>query len=224
MNPRLRQLGLQPYVEVYEAMRAFTAARDPETPDELWFLEHAPVFTQSQAGKAEHLLDAGAIPVVQSNRGGQVTYHGPGQIVVYVLLDLQRMGYGIRGLVTRLEQAIIGTLAGYGVEARSRTDAPGVYIERRFDGVPEQRKIGSLGLRVSRGCSYHGLALNVAMDLAPFERINPCGLRGMRMTQVADVGGPGEPSTVRRDLETHMMQSLTPSQSVRNETARAASN
>lgn len=206
-----RQLGRVPWTETYEAMRSFTAARDDRSDDELWFVEHPPVFTQGQAGKAEHLLMPGDIPVIASNRGGQVTYHGPGQAVVYVLLDLNRLGYGIRSLVTRLETAMIATLAGYDIHATARADAPGVYVEHRSFGTPgEQRKIGSLGLRVSRGCSYHGLALNVAMDLEPFSRINPCGLTGMRMTQVADLGGPASLAQVNADLESALRRTLSP--------------
>ncbi|GAC1628801.1 MAG: lipoyl(octanoyl) transferase LipB [Nevskia sp.] len=214
---RLQLLGSRDYNATYAAMRDFTAARDAQTPDELWFVEHPPVFTQGQAGKAEHVLAAGDIPIVQSNRGGQVTYHGPGQAVVYVLLDLPRAGYGIRSLVTRLEQAMIATLATYGIPAAARADAPGVYVDALFEGRQEQRKIGSLGLRVSRGCSYHGLSLNVAMDLEPFSRINPCGLSGMRMTQVAELGGPASVATVNAELERQLRQVL------RNETAPAAS-
>ena len=205
----LRHLGLRDYSETYALMRDFTAARGPEAADELWFLEHPPVFTQGQAGKPEHVLAPGAIPIVQSNRGGQVTYHGPGQAVVYVLLDLHRLGYGARELVRRLEQAMVDTLAGYGIAARARADAPGVYVERRWDRAgTEMRKIGSLGLRVSRGCSYHGIALNVDMDLEPFGRINPCGLAGMRMTQVAELGGPAEMAAVMRDLESRLLNNL----------------
>ena len=211
----VRQLGLIGYSETYAQMRDFTAARGPEAADELWFLEHPPVFTQGQAGKAEHVLAPGDIPIVQSNRGGQVTYHGPGQAVVYVLLDLHRLGYGARDLVRRLEQAMIETLAGYGIAAQARPDAPGVYVERDWaDGPrgqrPEQRKIGSLGLRVSRGCSYHGIALNVNMDLEPFGRINPCGLAGMRMTQVSELGGPADLGRVMRDLEAFLLNKLGP--------------
>ncbi|HWY24702.1 MAG TPA: lipoyl(octanoyl) transferase LipB [Nevskia sp.] len=211
----VRQLGLIDYSETYAQMRDFTAARGPDTADQLWFLEHPPVFTQGQAGKAEHVLAPGDIPIVQSNRGGQVTYHGPGQAVVYVLLDLHRLGYGARDLVRRLEQAMIETLAGYGIAAQARPDAPGVYVERDWaDGPrgqrPEQRKIGSLGLRVSRGCSYHGIALNVDMDLEPFGRINPCGLAGMRMTQVSELGGPADLGRVMRDLEAVLLNKLGP--------------
>jgi lipoyl(octanoyl) transferase len=196
----VRRLGLQPYEPVFRQMRDFTLARTPETPDELWLLEHPPVFTQGQAGKSEHLLAPGDIPVVQSDRGGQVTYHGPGQLVGYVLVDLQRRGYGIRSLVTRIEQAMVECLAGYGIAAAARADAPGVYV----DG----RKIGSLGLRVRKGCSYHGLSLNVAMDLAPFDRINPCGFRGLAMTQVSALGGPGDVARVGRDLEPILLRHL----------------
>jgi lipoyl(octanoyl) transferase len=208
MQPLIRQLGLRDYAETYAQMRDFTAARGPEAADELWFLEHPPVFTQGQAGKAEHVLAPGDIPIVQSNRGGQVTYHGPGQAVVYVLLDLHRLGYGARELVRRLEQAMIEVLAGYGIAARGRDDAPGVYVERDFGLGPEQRKIGSLGLRVSRGCSYHGIALNVCMDLEPFGRINPCGLQGMRMTQVAELGGPTALAAVMADLQPALLGRL----------------
>lgn len=200
----VRSLGRRDYGPVYDEMRAFTATRTAETPDELWLVEHPPVFTQGQAGKPEHLLNPGDIPVVQSNRGGQVTYHGPGQVVVYVLVDIARRGYGIRSLVTRLEDAMIATLASYGITAAARADAPGVYVSGTFDdGLGPRagsRKIGSLGLRISRGCSYHGLSLNVAMDLAPFSRINPCGLLDMRMTQVADLGGPADCARVETDL------------------------
>lgn len=181
-------------------MRSFTLARTDQTPDELWFLEHEPVFTQGQAGKAEHVLAPGAIPVVQSDRGGQVTYHGPGQLMGYVLVDLQRLGYGIRSLVTRLEQATVDVLAGYGITAAARPDAPGVYVG--------ERKICSLGLRVRKGRTYHGLALNVAMDLEPFARINPCGFKGLAMTQVSELGGPADVATVLRDLEPHLTRRL----------------
>lgn len=197
----VRALGRRDYGPVYDEMRAYTAARTPDSDDQLWLVEHPPVFTQGQAGKAEHLLAPGDIPVLQSNRGGQVTYHGPGQVVIYVLVDIARRGYGIRSLVTRLEEAMIATLAGYGIKACARADAPGVYVYGAFDGQPEVgRKIGSLGLRVSRGSSYHGLSLNVAMDLEPFSRINPCGLLDMRMTQVSELGGPSDCRIVEQAL------------------------
>ncbi|MGQ0501779.1 MAG: lipoyl(octanoyl) transferase LipB [Panacagrimonas sp.] len=186
----VRHLGLQPYVETVQAMREFSESRTESTDDEIWLLQHPPVFTQGQAGRAEHLLDAGDIPVVHTTRGGQVTYHGPGQLIAYPLLDLHRRALGIRQLVTLLEQSMVSVLAGFGIAAFSRSDAPGVYVARNFasgGSGTEVRKIGSIGLRVTRGRSYHGLALNVAMDLAPFSRINPCGLVGMRMTQIADL-------------------------------------
>lgn len=172
----VRQLGLQPYAPIWEKMQAFTNQRDSETPDEIWLLQHQPVFTQGQAGKAEHLLSPGEIPVVQTDRGGQITYHGPGQLVVYLLLDLRRRKLGVRDVVTLMENAVIELLASIGIQASAKPDAPGVYV----DGS----KIASLGLRVRRGCSFHGLALNVDMDLEPFLRINPCGYAGMQMTQV----------------------------------------
>jgi len=197
---RVRDLGLRDYAPVYAEMRAFTEARTADSADELWLVEHPPVFTQGQAGKPEHLLMPGDIPVVASNRGGQVTYHGPGQAVVYVLVDLARRGHGIRWLVTALEDTMIAVLAGHGIVAAARADAPGVYV----DG----RKIGSLGLRVSRGCSYHGLALNVAMDLEPFARINPCGLLGMRMTQLADCLPPAHPAPTLGEVQRQLAAEL----------------
>ncbi|MGH8460848.1 MAG: lipoyl(octanoyl) transferase LipB [Stenotrophobium sp.] len=198
--PAIKQLGLVPYTETFEAMRVFTHARTADTPDEIWFLQHPPVFTQGQAGKPEHLLLPGDIPVVQSDRGGQVTYHGPGQLVAYVLLDLHLLGYGIRSLVTRLEDALIATLDGYGISAQSRRDAPGVYVNGE--------KIASLGLRVRGGRTYHGLALNVDMDLEPFSRINPCGYEGLCMTQVKTLGGPAELDRVGRDLQAQLLRSI----------------
>ena len=172
----VRHLGLQPYEPVSQAMHDFTDSRDDSTPDEIWLVEHLPVFTQGQAGKAEHLLMTGDIPVIQSDRGGQVTYHGPGQQVMYVLLNLKRRKLGVRELVTLLEQTVVNTLAEYQIESHPRADAPGVYVG--------EQKICSLGLRIRKGCSFHGLALNVAMDLTPFLRINPCGYAGMEMTQM----------------------------------------
>lgn len=160
-------------------MTGFTNQRTPETPDELWLVEHPPVFTQGQAGKPEHLLLPGDIPVVQTDRGGQVTYHGPGQLVAYPLLDLRRLKLGVRDLVTAIEETVVATLASYGIEAYPRPDAPGVYVAGN--------KIASLGLRVRRGCSFHGVALNVDMDLEPFQRINPCGYQGLAMTQMRDL-------------------------------------
>lgn len=176
-------LGLQPYEQVWAAMTGFTNSRTQETTDQLWLVQHPPVFTQGQAGKAEHLLVPGDIPVVQSDRGGQVTYHGPGQLVAYPLLDLRRLKMGVRDLVTAIEQTIVATLAHYQIEAFPKPDAPGVYVNT--DGRVD--KIASLGLRVRRGCSFHGLALNVAMDLSPFLRINPCGYQGLAMTQIQNL-------------------------------------
>lgn len=173
----VRHLGTLDYETVWHAMQAFTDNREANTVDEIWLVEHPPVFTQGQAGKAEHILAAGDIPVVQADRGGQVTYHGPGQIVAYTLIDLRRLELGVRALVSALEEAIIQVLASYDVQAQCMEGAPGIYV----DGV----KIASLGLRVRRGCSFHGLALNVDMDLEPFQRINPCGLLNMQVTHLA---------------------------------------
>lgn len=174
-----RQLGEVDYLPVFERMKAFTDSRDASTPDELWLLQHPRVFTQGQAGKAEHVLAPGDIPVVQVDRGGQVTYHGPGQWVIYLLVDLRRRNLGVRALVSLIEDAIVELLAEHGIRAAARPDAPGVYV----DGD----KIASLGLRVRRGCTYHGLSLNVDMDLEPFARINPCGHQGLRVTSMAEL-------------------------------------
>ncbi len=173
----VRRLGRMDYEPVWRAMQSFTDHRDADTADELWLVEHPPVFTQGQAGRAEHVLAPGDIPVVQVDRGGQITYHGPGQIVAYPLIDIKRSGLGVRALVTAIEQAIIEVLQSYGVEARAKTDAPGVYV----DDV----KIASLGLRIRKGRSFHGLALNIDMDLEPFQRINPCGFQGLQVTDLA---------------------------------------
>lgn len=179
----VRRLGRQPYEPVWRAMQALTDRRGPETTDELWVLEHDPVFTLGQAGKWEHVLMPGDIPVVPVDRGGQVTYHGPGQIVAYPLFDLRRLKIGVRELVCRIEQAIIDTLGEWNILAARREGAPGVYVG--------EAKVAALGLRVRRGCSFHGLAFNVDMDLEPFHRINPCGYQGLAVTQVLDLGGPG---------------------------------
>lgn len=204
-----RFLGRAAYASTVADMRAFTEARTPQTPDELWFLEHPPVFTQGQAGKAEHVLAPGDIPVVPTNRGGQVTYHGPGQLVMYPLLDLHRRGIGIRELVSLLEESMIATAGRYGITAFARREAPGIYVESEFEpGRRETRKLGSIGLRVSRGCSYHGLSMNVDMDLEPFSRINPCGYAGLRMTQLASLRGPRSVEAVARDLESELRARL----------------
>lgn len=175
---RIQHLGNIPYREAWEKMKAFTDTRDADTPDEIWCLEHPPVFTQGQAGKPEHVFQPGEIEVVQSDRGGQITYHGPGQLIVYTLIDLKRRNLGIRKLVSALENSVIELLKNLDISSCSRCDAPGVYVD--------DKKIASVGLRVRRGCSYHGLALNVSMDLEPFSRIRPCGLEGIAMTQLSD--------------------------------------
>ncbi|OCX17946.1 octanoyltransferase [Stutzerimonas xanthomarina] len=196
----VRELGLVEYLPTWQAMQHFTNNRDPQTADEVWLLQHLPVFTQGQAGKAEHLLLPGDIPVVQADRGGQVTYHGPGQLVGYLLLDVRRLGFGVRELVNRIEHSLIDLLAGYGVEAAAKPDAPGVYV----DGA----KIASLGLRIRNGRSFHGLALNVDMDLEPFQRINPCGYAGLKMTQLRDLVGPVDFAEVMGRLRGELVQKL----------------
>ncbi|MBE0463299.1 MAG: lipoyl(octanoyl) transferase LipB [Halomonadaceae bacterium] len=179
----LHRLGRRPYLPVWEAMRTLTDTRDSDTPDQFWLVEHDPVFTQGQAGKPEHLLMPGEIPVVQTDRGGQVTYHGPGQVVLYPLLDVRRAKIGVRELVSALENAVIALLADYGISAHARPDAPGVYVKSPIG----EAKIASLGLRIRRGSSYHGVALNVDGDLSAFQRINPCGYAGMAVTRLADL-------------------------------------
>ncbi|ADN75022.1 lipoate-protein ligase B [Ferrimonas balearica DSM 9799] len=196
----IRHLGSQPYETVWHAMQNFTDTRDDQQPDELWLVEHPPVFTQGQAGKAEHLLATGDIPVVQVDRGGQVTYHGPGQLVAYPLLNLRRRKLGVRDLVTQIEQSLVDLLARYQVEAAAKCDAPGVYVN--------ERKVASLGLRIRKGCSFHGLALNVDMDLSPFLRINPCGYAGLEMVQTADIGGPRTVEEAARHLSEIFPQRL----------------
>ncbi len=197
----VRDLGDTNYAEVFAEMQAFTAKRCATTPDELWFTEHSPVFTQGQAGKPEHLLLPGDIPVVQTDRGGQITYHGPGQIVGYLLFDLKRMGIGPRVLVRGIESSICAVLADYGIEAGNREDAPGVYVEGQ--------KIASLGLRIRRGCSYHGLSLNVSMDLEPFQRINPCGLIGMEVTEMVALAESVTIERVRDQLELALRETFS---------------
>jgi lipoyl(octanoyl) transferase len=176
----IRDLGLQDYETTLQAMQRFTQERNVDTPDELWIVEHFPVYTLGLNGKREHLLNTGSIPVINSDRGGQVTYHGPGQLVIYTLLDIKRLKINIRELVTLLELAMISTLAGHGIIAVSRSDAPGVYVN--------DKKIGSIGLRIKKNCSYHGLSLNNNMDLRPFDHINTCGYSGLKVTQLADLG------------------------------------
>lgn len=196
----VRHLGQQPYEPISQAMHEFTDTRDENTLDEVWLVEHPPVFTQGQAGKAEHILATGDIPVIQSDRGGQVTYHGPGQQVMYVLLNLKRRKLGVRELVTLLEQTVVNTLADQGIEAFPRADAPGVYVG--------EKKICSLGLRIRKGCSFHGLALNIAMDLSPFQRINPCGYAGMEMAQVKDWVADATTASIEPLLVNHFLTLL----------------
>lgn len=197
---KIRELGLRPYLETWAAMREFTDARTKGTPDELWLLEHPPVYTQGLAGKPEHVLDPGDIPVVQTDRGGQITYHGPGQLVAYPLLDLERLGVGIRNLVSTLEAVTIELLEGYGVRGQRRDGAPGVFVEGA--------KIASIGLKVRRGCTFHGLAFNVSLDLSPFERINPCGFAGQPMTRLADLADERDVGRIGRKLAERLAAAL----------------
>ncbi|MGD9387428.1 MAG: lipoyl(octanoyl) transferase LipB [Gammaproteobacteria bacterium] len=199
-SPVVRRLGMVDYEPTWRRMQALAESRGPEQPDEIWVLQHPPVFTLGLNGSREHLLAPGDIPVVQVDRGGQVTYHGPGQIVVYPLLDLGRSGLGVRALVCVLERAVIRCLADYGIEAAGDRNAPGVYV----NGC----KIASIGLRVRRNCTYHGLALNVAMDLEPFQRINPCGYQGLQVTQLADLGVERDLEEVADDLERALLAEL----------------
>lgn len=180
---QVRYLGLVPYETTWQAMQDYTNERGPNDPDQIWLLQHPAVFTQGQAGKAEHLIAPGDIPVVKVDRGGQVTYHGPGQLVVYLLLDVKRLGTGVRQLVSLMEDSVVAALKQAGVDAYAKADAPGVYVKLE----QEEAKIASLGLRIRRGCSFHGLAFNLDMDLTPFLRINPCGYQGLRMTQLAEL-------------------------------------
>lgn len=198
---RVRRRGLQEFEPLWRAMQRFTGERGTGTPDEIWFAEHPPVFTLGLNARREHLLAPGDIPVVQIDRGGQVTYHGPGQLMVYPLLDLKRSGLGVRDLVTALEQSVVGLAGDFGIDAASRADAPGVYV----DG----RKLASVGLRVRRGASYHGMALNVDLDLEPFSRINPCGFAGLEMTSLAALGVPHDLSSAASMLEAHLLRNLS---------------
>lgn len=186
----VRKLGVMDYVPVWRAMQRFTDKRDSSTQDELWLVQHPPVFTQGQSGKAEHLLAPGDIPVVQVDRGGQVTYHGPGQVVAYPLIDIRRLNLGVKAFVNRIEEAVIQVLGSFKVVGERRDGAPGIYVEGA--------KVASLGLRVRRGCSFHGLAFNVAMDLEPFGRINPCGFAGMAVTQLSDLAPASVPEVEER--------------------------
>ena len=194
----VRDLGRQPYLPVWRAMQRFTDTRTEATPDEIWLVEHGPVFTLGQAGKPEHVLAAGDIPVIHVDRGGQVTYHGPGQIVAYPLFDLKRMKVGVREYVRRIEQSIIDTAAEWNIHAERRDGAPGVYVAGA--------KVAALGIRVRRGSTFHGLAFNIGMDLEPFRRINPCGYQGLQVTSLSDLGGPSGMDAVKPVLLGHLAQ------------------
>jgi lipoyl(octanoyl) transferase len=196
----VRSLGLQEYEPLWRAMQRFTDTRTAETVDEIWFTEHPPVFTLGLNANRDHLLATGDIPVVQIDRGGQVTYHGPGMLMIYPLIDLKRLGLGVRDLVTALEQSVVDLAAGYGIGARARPDAPGVYVG--------DTKFASVGLRIRRGASYHGMALNVSVDLEPFLRINPCGYAGLEMTDLATLGGDSDLDNVRDKLLPHLLHHL----------------
>ncbi|HHT0591684.1 TPA: lipoyl(octanoyl) transferase LipB [Legionella anisa] len=199
---KIRQLGIQNYNDVWLQMKEFTQKRDATTQDELWLLEHFPVYTQGQAGKPEHILNPASIPVVQSDRGGQVTYHGPGQLIAYVLMDIKRKNLGIRSLVGKLEQILISVLALYQIEGSIRCGAPGVYVN--------EQKIASIGLRVKNGCTYHGIALNVDMDLKPFSGINPCGFEQMEMTQISHFVPAVQMDTVNQHFVQYFLQQFYP--------------
>jgi lipoyl(octanoyl) transferase len=200
----IRSLGRQDYLAMWDAMQQFTNQRITDetnaTTDEIWLLEHHPVFTQGQNGKPEHILNPGDIPIVQTDRGGQVTYHGPGQLMVYVLIDLKRKKFNVRQFVTLLEQSVIDMLAAHGILASAKCDAPGVYVAGK--------KLCSIGLRIRRGCSYHGIAFNVNMDLTPFLRINPCGFTGLKMTQLAELNGPKNVSDASTQLANFLIKNL----------------
>ncbi|HIJ23898.1 MAG: lipoyl(octanoyl) transferase LipB [Gammaproteobacteria bacterium] len=197
----LRQLGQVPYQPTWHQMQQFTEQRTAETADELWLLQHPPTFTQGRAGKTEHLLDPGEIPVIPIDRGGQVTYHGPGQLVLYTLIDLQRRKLGVRALVTALEQTIIVLLREhYGIDSEARKEAPGVYVAGA--------KIAAIGLRIRKGCSFHGLSFNLKMDLEPFQRINPCGYQGLQVTQLSDLTELAAPSSIHLPLIQQLLQQL----------------
>lgn len=202
MNVVIKHLGRVDYAPVFAEMQAFTAKRTADTPDELWIVEHEPVYTLGQAGKPEHILRDVGIPLVQIDRGGQVTYHGPGQVVIYLLLDLPRLKIKVRELVTAIEQAVIDLLAPYGVTAERRDGAPGVYVG--------DAKIAALGLRIRNGCSYHGVSLNVDMDLSPFNAINPCGYAGLKVIQTKDLNIPLTAQEAGEQLSQHLLQQLEP--------------
>lgn len=196
----VRDLGLRPYEQVWAEMQALTDSRAPGAADEIWFVQHPPVFTLGMNADVAHVVAPGDIPLVQTDRGGQVTYHGPGQLVVYVMLDVRRRALGARALVELLESVVVAAIEGYGVEGRVRREAPGVYVD--------DRKLAAIGLRIRRGCSYHGLAFNVAMDLEPFSRINPCGYEGLEVTQLSELTDAADIGRVRRDMERELRRRL----------------
>lgn len=196
----IRLLGKQDYAACWHAMQQFTKERQADTIDEIWLLEHHPVFTQGQNGKPEHVLNPGTIPIIQTDRGGQITYHGPGQLVAYTLIDIKRKKWHIRQLVSALEQSIIDLLAAFNITAHAKREAPGVYVD--------DAKICSIGLRIRRGCAYHGIAFNVAMDLSPFANINPCGFSALKMTQFSDLGGLQTISETENKLINYLMKNL----------------
>jgi lipoyl(octanoyl) transferase len=199
-RPIVRRLGRVEYEPTWRAMQRFTDERKPSTPDEIWFLEHPPVFTLGMNASAAHVLAPGDIPVVQIDRGGQVTYHGPGQLVVYPLIDLRRAKLGVRDIVTALEKSVIQLAAEFGITAEARREAPGIYVA--------DKKLGSVGIRIRRHSSYHGVAVNVNLDLEPFQRINPCGYQGLEMTQLAELGGPSSVDSAAAALEPHLLRAL----------------
>jgi lipoyl(octanoyl) transferase len=202
--PACKRLGRTDYTRTWRAMQAFTDARTPDTEDEIWLTEHAPVYTLGLAGRPEHMLRANAIPVLKVDRGGQITYHGPGQLVVYLLIDLKRLRLGVRALVEAIESAVIKLLDSYGIDAYGRRDAPGVYVKR--DG--REAKVAALGLKVRNGCTYHGLALNLDMDLAPFDDIDPCGYRGLAVTQLRDLDVQASRAEIEDRLVGHLTQAI----------------
>ncbi|MCA3002704.1 MAG: lipoyl(octanoyl) transferase LipB [Burkholderiales bacterium] len=203
-QPLIKHLGIADYQQTFDAMRAHNRATTNESADEIWLLEHPPVFTQGLAGKAEHILDAGDVPVVKIDRGGQATYHGPGQLVVYLLLNMRRRSYGVKSLVSRIEQSVIDLLAEYGIAALRQPGMPGVYVETSA-GIA---KIAAIGLRVANHATYHGLSLNVDMDLAPFSRINPCGYEGLATTQMSDWDAQDKMDVVGEKLLKHLKANL----------------
>ena len=222
MSTELRRLGSVDYEPTFAAMRAFTEARTPDTPDEIWLCEHPPVYTQGLAGKPEHVLNAHGIPVVPTNRGGQVTYHGPGQVVAYPLIDLRRLGIYVKEYVFRIEQALLNTLAHFGVTGHRVAGAPGIYVNLddpfghaaligpRIDPFAGLGKIAALGIKVSRHCTYHGVALNVAMDLEPFAGINPCGYAGLRTVDLSTIGVQASSDEVAEVLRHSLASRLSP--------------